>query len=113
MQMYAECKNRNVRRGEIYDTKNNKNSCKKLNNKQIRRKEKKKRSDGKKRNLTDYFAPAYNFSSPSSNRACSVAAAVTAEPLSILAISATRASVESLRMRVSVPSGTSSLYTRK
>ena len=113
MQMYAECKNRNVRRGEIYDTKNNKNSYKKLNNKQMHRKEKKKRSDGKKRNLTDYFAPTYNFSIPSSNRAWSVAAAVTAEPLSILAISATRASEESLRMRDSVPSGVSSLYTRK
>ena len=35
MQMYAECKNRNVRRGEIYHTKNNKNSYKKLNNKQM------------------------------------------------------------------------------
>lgn len=35
MQMYAECKNRNVRRGEIYDTKNNKNSYKKLYNKQM------------------------------------------------------------------------------
>lgn len=112
MQMYAECKNRNVRRGEIYDTKNNKNSYKKLNNKQMHRKEKKKRSDGKKRNLTDYFAPTYNFSIPSSNRACSVAAAVTAEPLSFgnLRHPCLRGKLADAGQR---PFGVSSLYTRK